>query len=47
MKTHKVEDVNRELYRVDGSLLTLEPRRNDLLLVKGTLIKALTKTNAQ
>jgi hypothetical protein len=43
METHKVEDVNRELYTVDGSLHT----RKDLQLVKGNVIKAPTKTKAQ
>ncbi len=41
METHKdkVEDVNRGLYTVDGSLHT----RKDLQLVKGILIKHLTR----
>ena len=43
MQTHKVEDVNRGLYTVDGSLHT----RKDLQLVKGNVIKAPTKTKAQ
>jgi hypothetical protein len=43
METHKIEDVNRGLYTVDGSLHT----RKDLQLVKGNLIKAPTKTKAQ
>ena len=43
METHKVEDVNRGLYTVDGSL---HPRK-DLQLVKGNVIKAPTKTKAQ
>jgi hypothetical protein len=43
METHKVEDVNRGLYTVDGSLHT----RKDLQLVKGNVIKAPTKTKAQ
>jgi hypothetical protein len=40
METHKVEEVNRGLYTVDGSLHT----RKDLQLVKGNVIKAPTKT---
>ena len=43
METHKVEDVNRGLYTVNGSL---HPRK-DLQLVKGNVIKAPTKTKAQ
>jgi hypothetical protein len=43
METHKVDDVNRGLYTVDGSLHT----RKDLQLVKGNVIKAPTKTKAQ
>ena len=43
METHKIEDVNRGLYTVDGSL---HPRK-DLQLVKGNVIKAPTKTKAQ
>ncbi len=43
MESHKVEDVNRGLYTVDGSLHT----RKDLQLVKGNVIKALTKNKAQ
>ncbi len=43
METHKVEDVNRALYTVDGWLHT----RNDLQLVKGNVMKAPTKTKAQ
>ncbi len=43
METHKVEDVNRGLYTVDGSLDT----RKDLQLVKGNVIKAPTKTKSQ
>jgi transposase InsO family protein len=43
METHKVEDINRGLYTVDGSL---HPRK-DLQLVKGNVIKAPTKTKAQ
>ena len=43
MEMHKVEDVNRGLYTVDGSL---HPRK-DLQLVKGNVIKAPTKTKAQ
>ena len=43
METHKVEEVNRGLYTVDGSLHT----RKDLQLVKGNVIKAPTKTKAQ
>jgi len=35
METHKVEEVNRGLYTVDGSLHT----RKDLQLVKGNVIK--------
>jgi hypothetical protein len=43
METHIVEEVNRELYTVDGSSHT----RKDLQLVKGNVIKAPTKTKAQ
>jgi len=43
MEMHKIEDVNRGLYTVDGSL---HPRK-DLQLVKGNVIKAPTKTKAQ
>ena len=43
MERHKVEDKNRGLYTVDGSL---HPRK-DLQLVKGNVIKAPTKTKAQ
>ena len=43
MEIHKLEDKNRGLYTVDGSL---HPRK-DLQLVKGNVIKAPTKTNAQ
>jgi hypothetical protein len=43
METHRIEDVNRGLYTVDGSL---HPRK-DLQLVKGSVIKAPTKTKAQ
>ena len=43
IETHKIEDVNRGLYTVDGSLHT----RKDLQLVKGNLIKAPTKTKSQ
>ncbi len=43
MEAHKVEDKNRGLYTVDGSL---HPR-NDLRLVKQNVIKAPTKTKAQ
>ncbi len=39
METHKVEDVNRGLYTVDGSLHT----QKDLQLVKGNLIKHLLR----
>jgi hypothetical protein len=39
MKTHKVEDVNRGLYTVDGSLHT----RKDLQTVKGNVIKHLLR----
>ncbi len=39
METHKVEDVNRGLYTVDGSLHT----RKDLQRVKGNVIKALPR----
>ena len=39
METHKVEEVNRGLYTVDGSLHT----RKDLQLVKGNLIKHLPR----
>ncbi len=37
MDTHQVEDVNRGLYTVDGSLNT----RKDLQLVKGNIIRHL------
>jgi hypothetical protein len=43
MEIHKVEDKNRGLYTVDGSL---HPRK-DLQLVKGSVIKAPTQTKAQ
>ena len=43
MEMHKVEDKNRGLYTVDGSL---HPRK-DLQLVKGNVIKAPIKTKAQ
>ncbi len=43
MEMHTVEDKNRGLYTVDGSL---HPRKN-LQLVKGNVIKAPTKTKAQ
>jgi hypothetical protein len=43
MEAHKVEDLNRGLYTVDGSLHT----RKDLQLVKSNVIKAPTKTIAQ
>ena len=43
MEIHKLEDKNRGLYTVDGSL---HPRK-DLQLVKGNVIKAPTKTKAQ
>jgi len=43
MEMHKIEDVNRGLYTVDGSL---HPRK-DLQLVKGNVIKAPTKTKTQ
>ncbi len=43
MKMHEVEDKNRGLYTVDGSLYP----RKDLQLVKGKVIKAPTKTKAQ
>jgi hypothetical protein len=43
METHKVDDINRGLYTVDGSL---HPRK-DLHLVKGNVFKAPTTTNAQ
>ena len=43
METHKIEDVNKGLYTVDGSF---HPRK-DLQLVKGNVIKAPTKTKAQ
>ncbi len=39
METHKVEDVDRGLYTVDGSLHT----RKDLQLVKGNVIKHLPR----
>ncbi len=38
METHKIEDSNRGVYTVDGSL---HPRK-DLQLVKGNVIKAPT-----
>ncbi len=41
METHKVEDANRGLYTVDGSLHT----RKDLQLVKGNVIKHLPRLN--
>ncbi len=43
IETHKVEDVNRGLHTVDGSLHT----RKDLQPVKGNVMKAPTKTKAQ
>ncbi len=43
MEMHKVEDVHRGLYTVDGSLHT----RKDLQLVKVNVIKAPTKTRTQ
>ena len=43
MEIHKVEDKNKGLYTVDGSL---HPRK-DLQLVKGIVIKAPSKTKAQ
>ncbi len=43
MERHRIEDVKRGLYKVDGSL---HPRK-DLQLVKGNVIKAPTKTKAQ
>ncbi len=43
METHKVEDVNRGLQTVDGSLHT----RKDLQLVKGDVTKAPAKTITQ
>ncbi len=43
IETHKVEEVNRGLHTVDGSLHS----RKDLQLVKGNVIKAPTKTKAQ
>jgi hypothetical protein len=43
MEMHKIEDVNKGLYTVDGSL---HPRK-DLQLVKGNVIKAPTKTKTQ
>ena len=43
MEMHTVEDKNRGLYTVDGSL---HPRK-DSQLVKGNVIKAPTKTKAQ
>ena len=39
METHKVEDINRGLYTVDGSLHT----RKDLQPVKGKVIKHLPR----
>ena len=39
MEMHKIEDVNRGLYTVDGSLHT----RKDLQLVKGNIIKSTKK----
>ena len=43
MKTHKIEDVNKGLYTVDGSFHS----RKDLQLVKENVIKEPTKTKAQ
>ncbi len=43
MEMHTVEDKNRGLYTVDGSL---HPRK-DVQLVKGNVIKAPIKTSAQ
>jgi hypothetical protein len=43
MEVHTLENVNRELYTVDGSL---HPRK-DLQSVKGNVIKAPTKTKSQ
>ncbi len=43
LEMHKVEDKNRGLYTVDGSLHL----RKDLQLVKGNVIKAPTKTKTQ
>ena len=43
METHKVEDVYRGLYTVDGSFHT----RKVMQHVKGNVIKAPTKTKAQ
>ncbi len=43
MEPHSVDDINRALYTVDGSL---HPRK-DLQVVKGNVIKAPTKTKAQ
>jgi hypothetical protein len=43
MEVHKVDDKNRGLYAVDGSL---HPRK-DLQLVKGNIMKAPTKAKAQ
>jgi hypothetical protein len=43
METHKVENVNRGLYTVDS---TFHPRK-DLQPVKGSVVKAPTKTTAQ
>ena len=43
METHKVDEINRGLYKVNG---VIHPRK-DLQLVKGNVIKAPTKTKAQ
>jgi hypothetical protein len=43
MEIHRVEDMNRGLYMVDGSL---HPRKG-LQIVKGIAIEALTRTKAQ
>ncbi len=43
METHKVDEINRGLYKVNG---VIHPRK-DLQLVKGNVIKAPTKTKTQ
>ena len=43
MEIHKVDEIDRGLYKVNG---TIHPRK-DLQLVKGNVIKAPTKTKAQ
>ncbi len=43
METHKIDEINRGLYKVNG---VIYPRK-DLQLVKGNVIKAPTKTKTQ